>query len=690
VTTDAESPEHERARQLRELLRSGDLDAVGKLWRAWSMPDAATPTIVRREWVRAAIGLHEDEAALHASFRWYHSRAEFDAPMLVQASTAAKRLRNEMALATFNRFLEDVAPENLNVVLNRSVLADWELAADGSNDKRLARVKRQALRCLRLASKGRGRSELARLLARIEAISVAAPADRRALTEFVAIANALEEGGRDAPLLPDGLRDLRASLARAGAAVAPVEVVLNPRSQGAPEQSDDLLGASLASAISELHLGGAAEAAIGGMPRHPLQVPEVCMAFQEDVDVALAPWRSSEVYQSFRLADAERRAARTGAASPDRAGGRRLKVLVVSGNWTFTSPLVQALEDAQWCELRTFAPRLLASTWAGPTLRSFNPPNPDEGIDSWRQVLSASGWGGLFDDADLCVVDWCSEEAVLLSKVLRPRTRMVVRLHSYEAFTAIPYFMNWGGVDGMIFVSEPIRRFFFDQHQERLEGIRWIVAGNAMNRVSVPRSRRTSDGRTLGMLKFADSNKDPIEALKILSALRTEDPAWSLRLAGDGWPDDESLPPRELEYKSHFLEFISAHALDGAVVFDGYQDDPIAWLRGVDFILSCSQREGTHEALLDGVAAGCTPIIRDWPMLARYGGPKALYLELSGWVFSTTEEAVELITRPPSSDAPLPHSVLGVTDSGAMTEFLRAITLGSTPEPVEPGIEGRG
>ena len=684
VTTDTHSPERERARQLRELLRSGDLDAVGMFWRAWSMPDATTPAIVRREWVRAAIALHEDEAALHASFRWYYARADFDAPTLVHAGTAAKRLRNEMALATLNRLLEDIAPENPNVVLNRSVLAQWALAAEGGNDKRLARVKGLALRCLRLASKGFGRSELATLLARIEAISVAPPADRRVLDQFVAIANDLEEGGRDAPLLADGLRNLRAALAWAGHAVAPVEIVLNPRSRGVPEQSDDLLGGSLASAISELHLGGAAKAAIGDIPRHPLQVPELCMAFQDDVDAALAPWRSSEVYESFRLAETERRAARIGTGASDVAGGERLRVLVVSANWNFTAPLVQALEDADWCEVRTFDLRLLASTWAGPTLRSFFPPSPDEGIDSWRQLVSASGWGGLFDDADLCVVDWCNEEAVQLSKVLRPGTRMVVRLHSYEAFTAIPYFMNWGGVDGMIYVSEPIRRFFFDQHQERLEGIPWIVAGNAMSRVSVPSSPRTSGGRTLGMLKFADANKDPIAALNILSALRKEDPAWSLRLAGDAWPDDDSLTQRELEYKNDFFAFIGAHALDGAVVYDGYQDDPMAWLRGVDFILSCSQREGTHEALLDGVAAGCTPVIRDWPMLARYGGPKALYPELSDWVFSTTEEAVELITSPRSAEAAPPHPVLEVGDSSPITEFLRAVAVDDAAETVEP------
>ena len=60
-------------------------------------------------------------------------------------------------------------------------------------------------------------------------------------------------------------------------------------------------------------------------------------------------------------------------------------------------------------------------------------------------------------------------------------------------------------------------------------------------------------------------------------------------------------------------------------------------------------------------------------MLARYGGPRAVYPELSGWVFSTTEEAVALITSPRSPEDAPPHSVLDVTDSGAISEFLRAV-----------------
>lgn len=669
--------DHERAERSRDLLRAGDLDAVGTLWGAWAAPDATSPPIVRREWIRAAVRLGEDAAAIDAALRWYHARAEFDAPTLVHATTAAKRLHNEMALVTFNRFLEDVDPDNVNVILNGSVLSEWALVDDDAQDRGAVRAKRLALRCLRLASKRLDRSSLASLLARIEVVPTDAPADRLALIDLVAISSELEGLGGSVQLA-DGIRNLRAALARAGVAIAPAEALLNPLRHAIPHESDDLLGASLASAIGELHLGSF-DANAGGNPRHPLLIPDVCLAFQADVAGALRPWRSSEVYASFRAAEQERRDARADAAA-SRASGIRANVLVVSGNWSFTSPLVEALDRADWCDVRTLDLRLLASTWPSPTMRSFNPPRPDESIAAWTDVLDASGWAPLIHNADLCVVDWCSEEAVQLSKVLPLHARFVVRLHSYEAFTAMPYFMNWGGVDGMLFVSEPIRRFFYEQHHERLEGIRSAVTSNAMAREWSSAERGQSDGRTLAMLKYADSNKDPIEALRILSALRSFDSAWSLRLAGEPWAPDDALPAREVEYKRAFFDFIATHDLDDAVHHDGYQDDPIAWLRNADFILSCSMREGTHEALLDGVAAGCTPIIRDWPMLARYGGPRLLYPELSPWVYGTTQEAVDLVQSARSLDPTTARYLVDVGGAG-ITEFLRTFA-GPLPQGI--------
>jgi glycosyltransferase involved in cell wall biosynthesis len=42
-------------------------------------------------------------------------------------------------------------------------------------------------------------------------------------------------------------------------------------------------------------------------------------------------------------------------------------------------------------------------------------------------------------------------------------------------------------------------------------------------------------------------------------------------------------------------------------------------------VLSASSRESFHVALVEGAASGAVPVVRDWPLVARYGGPRAIF-----------------------------------------------------------------
>ena len=83
------------------------------------------------------------------------------------------------------------------------------------------------------------------------------------------------------------------------------------------------------------------------------------------------------------------------------------------------------------------------------------------------------------------------------------------------------------------------------------------------------------------------------------------------------------------------------------VSFDGYQDDMPAYFSKYDIVLSCSDREGTHESVLQAMAAGCIPLIRDWPLVKRFGGASTLYP--SEYVISDASSAVDIVNRIKSS-----------------------------------------
>ena len=73
----------------------------------------------------------------------------------------------------------------------------------------------------------------------------------------------------------------------------------------------------------------------------------------------------------------------------------------------------------------------------------------------------------------------------------------------------------------------------------------------------------------------------------------------------------------------------------------GFTDDVPEALRHIGVILSSSRREGTHEGLIQGVASGAFPVVRDWPYVARWGGARTLFPD--EWVVQTPEEGAERI-----------------------------------------------
>src|SRR5690606_17725687 len=80
-----------------------------------------------------------------------------------------------------------------------------------------------------------------------------------------------------------------------------------------------------------------------------------------------------------------------------------------------------------------------------------------------------------------------------------------------------------------------------------------------------------------------------------------------------------------------------------AVEILGRREDVPDLLAEAGIVLSSSRHEGTHEAIMEGMAAGCAAVVRDWPETAAYGGASTIYD--SRWVVADQDAAVERIRR---------------------------------------------
>ena len=66
-----------------------------------------------------------------------------------------------------------------------------------------------------------------------------------------------------------------------------------------------------------------------------------------------------------------------------------------------------------------------------------------------------------------------------------------------------------------------------------------------------------------------------------------------------------------------------------------------AHLRDVGYILSTSLRESCPVGVLEGVASGAVPVVREWPVFARLDAAHQLFPER--FVFNTAAEAATII-----------------------------------------------
>ncbi len=404
---------------------------------------------------------------------------------------------------------------------------------------------------------------------------------------------------------------------------------------------------SLRRTIAVVLRGYAQECQRAGIPTshpQPLLLPEVANAYNSDPERFAARWHATPFAQKLEEDAQARRAARK-AAAPAVPADRPIRMLVLtSDNWQFLVNLLDRVETHDTgFEVRTFDFSFLEQHWSKDHLHELFAP-VSMGLKQekvWKRATTDdTTLGELVDWCDVVVCEWAGTHAIWLSRFLPADKRLVVRLHSFEAFSQWPFFIDFGGIDGMIFVADHIRRFTDLQYRLSGHDLATTVLPNFIPLENFARPKGPQASRTLAMVGYANLNKHPLMAAEILAGLRKDDPQWKLRLYGHPW-SPETLNETERAYYDRFWAFVREAKLETAIEVMPYTTDVATALQDVGFIVSCSWREGTHEAVLEGMATGCVPVLRRWPMVKQYGAPESGYPGIP--CFDTVDEAVAIV-----------------------------------------------
>ncbi|MFE9167957.1 glycosyltransferase family 1 protein [Streptomyces kebangsaanensis] len=246
------------------------------------------------------------------------------------------------------------------------------------------------------------------------------------------------------------------------------------------------------------------------------------------------------------------------------------------------------------------------------------------------------------DWADTVFIDWCAAAAALFTSVDPGTARIVVRLHSYEAFSNWPRLTDFSRVDDLVFVADHIRDLAL-RSVPALTGPqapRTHIIDNGMDLAGFALPKNPDARFTVGMVGIGQVAKDPLWALQVIRELRRRDERYRLVMIGGDMNTKASQAAAA--YQRSFQRKVAPLVKEGAVERRGATTDVPGNLRDIGVILSSSVREGCHVGVMEGAASGAVPVVRDWPFFAgQKHGASTLYP--ADWVVGTPEAAADRI-----------------------------------------------
>ena len=215
-------------------------------------------------------------------------------------------------------------------------------------------------------------------------------------------------------------------------------------------------------------------------------------------------------------------------------------------------------------------------------------------VNKWRKdkevFVSTEQFNPLMaDDAEIIWCEWLREDAIAASKYECKATK-ILRVHSYEAFSPLIYYVDFNKFDKVIFIAEHIKDFV-ESKVGKIENAVVIPVGVHLNGFNPKRKKVNNKIAYAGEI----SRKKGIgELLFIAKNL----PDYEFHVAGKFTEEDVA---RHLNEKQPDNVFIHPYCYDLPKFFEDKT-----------YIINTSLREGNPITVLEAMACGLKPLIYDW------------------------------------------------------------------------------
>ena len=193
------------------------------------------------------------------------------------------------------------------------------------------------------------------------------------------------------------------------------------------------------------------------------------------------------------------------------------------------------------------------------------------------------------DDAEVIFCEWLREDAVSASNY-ECKAKKILRLHSYEAFSPLIYYVDFKKFDTVIFIAEHIKDFV-ESKVGKIPNAVVIPVGIGINGFDPSFKKKNNKIAYAGEI----SRKKGIAEILFLAK---EFPEYEFHIAGKFTEEDVARHLNKKQPKNVFIE--------------PYSYDLPKFFEDKTYILNASLREGNPITILEGMAHGLKPLISDW------------------------------------------------------------------------------